>query len=56
MNPYQAVKDFEQTIAEYAGAKYGVAVESCTAALFLALKYLKVHWLNFDIKKINNYI
>ena len=42
MNPYQSVKDFENTIAEYAGAKYGVAVESCTAALFLSLKYIEL--------------
>lgn len=36
------IRQFETTIAEYCGAPYGVAVESCTAALFLCCKYLKV--------------
>jgi dTDP-4-amino-4,6-dideoxygalactose transaminase len=35
-NPYQVVDEFERMIANWAGAKYGVAVESCTAALFLS--------------------
>ena len=41
-NAYQVVRDFENTIAEWTGAKYGVAVESCTAALFLCCKYKNV--------------
>jgi dTDP-4-amino-4,6-dideoxygalactose transaminase len=40
-NPYSIVIDFEERIAEWAGAKYGVAVESGTAAIFLSLMYLK---------------
>ena len=32
---------FENKIADYAGSKYAVAVDSCTDALFLSLKYLK---------------
>ena len=32
---------FEKKIAEYAGSKYAVSVDSCTDALFLCLKYLK---------------
>jgi dTDP-4-amino-4,6-dideoxygalactose transaminase len=35
-----AVTLFENKIAEYAGSKYAVAVDSCTDALFLSLKYL----------------
>jgi len=31
----------EQRVAEYLGAKYAVGVESCTAGIFLALKYAK---------------
>lgn len=42
MNPYLVVTDFEETIAAYAGSKYAVAVESCTAALFLSLMYVNV--------------
>lgn len=38
-NPYQIVDTFEKLIAEYAGSKYAVAVESCSAALFLSLEY-----------------
>lgn len=39
MSAYNIVADFEAKIAEYAGSKYAVAVESCTAALFLSLLY-----------------
>jgi dTDP-4-amino-4,6-dideoxygalactose transaminase len=42
MNPYNAVANFEQVIAAWAGSKYAVAVESCTAALFLSCVYAKV--------------
>ena len=34
---------FEKRIAEYAGSKYAVSVDSCTNALFLSLKYLKAN-------------
>jgi dTDP-4-amino-4,6-dideoxygalactose transaminase len=40
--PYKIVERFEETIAEYAGAKYGVAVESGTAAIFLSCFYCNV--------------
>lgn len=33
---------FEQEFAKYVGTKYAVAVSSCTAALFLSLKALKI--------------
>jgi len=36
-----AVTIFEKKIAEFAGSKYAVAVDSCTNAIFLSLKYLK---------------
>lgn len=36
-NPYIVVHQFEEALAEYCGSKYAVAVESCTAALFLSL-------------------
>lgn len=38
-NPYLVVSEFEERIAKWAGAKYGVAVESGTAAIFLSLMY-----------------
>jgi dTDP-4-amino-4,6-dideoxygalactose transaminase len=40
INPYKIVDDFEKTIAEFAGSKFAVAVDSCSNALFLCLKYL----------------
>ncbi|SRR6266851_2358245 len=39
---YKVVKDFEDRVAEFAGSKYAVAVESGTAALFLSCVYSKV--------------
>jgi dTDP-4-amino-4,6-dideoxygalactose transaminase len=41
-NPYQVVKDFEDSVAEYTRAPYAVAVDSCTNALFLCLQYLRI--------------
>lgn len=35
--PYDVTRKFESEVAAYAGAKYGVAVESGTAAIFLSL-------------------
>jgi len=40
-DPRDAVTIFENKIAAYAGSKYAVAVDSCTDAIFLSLKYLK---------------
>lgn len=42
MNPFQVVKDFEEALCEYTGAKYAVTTTSCTMALLLACAYLKV--------------
>lgn len=39
VNPYTVVDLFEKEVAEFTGAKYGVAVESCSAAIFLSLQY-----------------
>lgn len=36
------IRQFEKTIAKHCGAPYGIAVESCTAALLLCCLYLKV--------------
>ena len=42
MNPYSIVSEFEKTVAEYAGSKHAIAVDSCTNAIFLCCKYLGV--------------
>ena len=41
-NPFDVVRDFEAAVAEYTGAPYCVAVNSCTMALFLACKWCEV--------------
>ena len=39
-DPWDVVDAFEKMVADYAGSKYAVAVDNCTDALFLCLKYL----------------
>jgi dTDP-4-amino-4,6-dideoxygalactose transaminase len=41
VNGFKVVKDFEEAVAEYTGAPYCVAVNSCTSAIFLCLQYMK---------------
>lgn len=41
-NPYQVVAEFEEMVAEFTGSTYAVAVESCSAAIFLCCVYKKV--------------
>jgi dTDP-4-amino-4,6-dideoxygalactose transaminase len=43
MSPYKVTRDLEEALCEYTGSKYAVCVNSCTAALFLAVK-----WCLFD--------
>ena len=42
MKPYNIVKEFEKAVAEYTGAPYAIAVDSCTNALLLCCEYLQV--------------
>ena len=51
VNPYKVVEIFEEAVAEYAGSKYAVAVESCTSAIFLSLKWVNVSGLYVSITK-----
>lgn len=39
---YKIVNEFEKCVAEFAGSKYAVALDSCTNAIFLCCKYLNV--------------
>jgi len=41
-NPYKIVKMFEEEVAHYAGAGWGVSTDSCTDAILLCCEYLKV--------------
>ena len=38
-NPYQVTKDFEAALCAYTGAPFAVAVNSCSAALLLAVEW-----------------
>lgn len=40
INPHQITEAFEAALCEYTGAKYAVAVNSCTMAIFLAAKWI----------------
>lgn len=39
MRPFEVVDAFERRVAEFAGARYGVAVNTGTSAIFLSLVY-----------------
>ena len=38
---WDVVHMFEQKMADFAGCKYGVAIDNCTDAVFLSLKWMK---------------
>jgi dTDP-4-amino-4,6-dideoxygalactose transaminase len=40
-DPHDVIEMFEEKVAKFAGSKYAVAVDSCSNALFLSLKYYK---------------
>lgn len=40
-NAFGVVEEFENRVAAYAGARHAVAVDCCTSAIFLSLKYLQ---------------
>lgn len=42
MRPYDVVAALEDVVAEYTGAPYAVAVDSCTNALLIALRYRNI--------------
>lgn len=39
-DPHEVVELFERKVAEFAGSKYAIAVDSCSHGVFLSLKYL----------------
>ena len=48
-DPWDIVSLFEEKIAKFTGSKYAVALDSCTNALFLCLKYLKIKNTEIEI-------
>jgi hypothetical protein len=54
LSPYKITADFEAALCEYTGARFAVALNSCTAALLLAVQWharikLPIDWLYQDI-------
>ena len=43
INPYEPVRNFERMLCEYAGSRFAVALNSCTAALMLAVQWCDRH-------------
>lgn len=41
-NPYKIIIEFEKQISDFAGSKYAIAVDNCSAAMFLCCKWLEV--------------
>ena len=41
-NPHKVTEQFEKSMAEFTGSPYAVAVESCSAAIFLSLLYIGI--------------
>jgi len=39
VSPYDSVDELERRVAEYAGAPYAVAVDSCSNALLISFAY-----------------
>ena len=54
MNPYQVIKDFEAALCAYTGAPFAVALNSCTAALLLAVKWAGSHGLGYPFFEVTN--
>ena len=54
-DPWDIVSLFEEKIARFAGSKYAVALDSCTNALFLCLKYLKIQNREIEIPSRKEY-
>lgn len=52
MNPHAVTAMFEDALCDYTGAPYAVATTSCTMALLLALRYERVHRMEFSVEPI----
>jgi dTDP-4-amino-4,6-dideoxygalactose transaminase len=48
-DPWDIVTLFENKLADYAGSKYAVCVDSCSNAIFLCLKYLNITGITITI-------
>ena len=48
-DPWDIVDGFERLISNFCGSKYAVALDSCTNALFLSLKYKNINSTDIEI-------
>ncbi len=48
-DPWDIVDGFEKLLANFCGSKFAISLDSCTNALFLALKYKKYCSLDIEI-------
>jgi dTDP-4-amino-4,6-dideoxygalactose transaminase len=46
---YRITEDFERAVAKYTNAPYAIAIDNCSNAIFLALKYFDVAGLEIEI-------
>jgi dTDP-4-amino-4,6-dideoxygalactose transaminase len=53
-NPHAVTRDFEKALCDYAGAKYAVATNSCTAAIMLATAWHLRDGIGLDVIEIPN--
>lgn len=51
MNPHQVTKDFEESLAKYTGSTYAIALDSCSNAIFLSLKWIGIDGIVITIPK-----
>jgi dTDP-4-amino-4,6-dideoxygalactose transaminase len=49
--PYEVTRLFEEALCEYTGTPYAVALDNCSNALFLALKYWGTDGFTIDVPK-----
>jgi len=57
VNPFKHVDEFEKQMAAYTGARYGIATDCCTHALFLSLYYYKQqHNISSVVLPNNTYV
>jgi dTDP-4-amino-4,6-dideoxygalactose transaminase len=48
-NPYDAIEKFEECISIYTKSKYAIAIDNCSNAIFLSLKYINVEGREVEI-------
>lgn len=49
-NPYHVTRHFEERLAEYTGAPYAVAVNSCSAAIMLCVEFFSGYTKGIEIE------